>query len=169
MEAISLPVVSPMTSPNDAIKMMAEARRSAVVVDDGQSLSLLLGGDVAAARSRGVAQVADVKNGRPVHAISRIDLDQFPVDVLRPHQTMPAFEDLLGRAQTQYGALSIARDQTILITARERFAAELVLPGVFQCDGPDTHYFPEPIVVENQRCPSCLPLGIVSTVHFARY
>ena len=168
MDIVSLPIVGLSTTPTEALKLMAEHKRSACVVDDGSSFSLLLGGDIAAARDGGTETLGSMPQDqmRVVHAITAQEDGAFGIDPHRPLRTSAAIEDLLGSVGSQYGALTAASDSVVVVTAHEWLADDLNLPGTYECNGATTHYFPPPRVREDQSCPSCLALGAHSTISF---
>lgn len=170
MDALSLPILTSTDTPETAIRVMAEMKRSAVVVDAGGSYRLMYGGDVARARRDlvGSLDLMEVQ-GPPVHAITSQEHDAFKIDVLRPTSTAHNFELLLQNVGSEYGILSTTREEAIVITAHETLVDVLVMPGTFECDGPVVHFFPRPKVVVGQRCPACGALGLSSTITYVLY
>ncbi|MDX6749281.1 hypothetical protein SH611_05640 [Geminicoccaceae bacterium 1502E] len=166
MDAVDLPVLPEIASPANALAAMRERRRSAVLVDGGESFAVLDLEETLRGIRHGIRQIGMLELARDVLVIHPAAILDAAANLLRPARSRPAFEAILAQAGTRFGLLSILprTDVAFLVTRRENDSLRRsAAPTTCWCSRRDDHVFGRDEVSPGQSCPDCVvEIGTIS-------
>lgn len=166
MDAVDLPVLPLTASPPEALAAMRRRRRSAVLVDGGDSFGVLDLGETLRGIRRGVDAIARLDVARDVLVIHPRAILDAAANLLRPALSRPAFEAILAQASSRFGLLSIlpANDVAFLVTLHEEDSlSRRAAPASCWCSRRDDHVYGRDEVSPGQDCPDCVvEIGTIS-------
>ncbi len=140
----------------DAVTLLKERRRSGLVVEkDEEHYRLHYIGALLKARDDGKpATVGQLKGGHDLLIPDQKTTTRFGLDLIRPLRTGTAYEAALDDSRREYALVGEVGDTVAVVTRHELLTEMLVdSTGGYRCTGSPTHYFPEPGVHVNDRCP----------------
>jgi hypothetical protein len=130
MQEFAVPMLDPMSSPDDAFARMLEAGRSGVAIQVGMQVRLLPFDALVDAVEQSTSRLVDIGGFEPV-TVFEADLQS------------DAYFDTLNKAGAKFGIIEV-RETARLLSSSEGYAGVyLTAPQVLKCRNPTTpHYYP---------------------------
>ncbi|MDF1585341.1 hypothetical protein [Marinimicrococcus flavescens] len=166
MDAVDLPVLPAIASPPEALAAMRQRRRSAVLVDGGESFGVLDLEETLRGIRGGVSRIGMLDVARDVLVVHPRAILDAAANLLRPALSKTAFETILADAGARFGLLSILprSDVAFLLTRSEKDSLSRgAAPTTCWCSRRDDHVFGRDEVSPGQSCPDCVvEIGTIS-------
>lgn len=140
-----------LTTPAVALKVLRDARQSALIVDDAGEYSLAWASDIDDARRRKLPNIKAIPNREPVYLAALRDAKKHNVDLFMPRKTWQQYETMLDAVGAQYAV--IAADQIAFVVTRHEELRDLAGSVSLEC--PKGHLFPQPKKRVGDECPRC--------------
>jgi CBS domain-containing protein len=154
MDVVTVPLVSPASTVEQALAAMNGARRAGVVVEEAPDrYRLLFAGDLLRARASNVPVVGAIGGGEAVVLVDPLLAQSFQIDLVRPSRSPLAYEQMLDARGSSFGLVGEGPADVMLVTRHEGLGEMLTLTGGYECTGSPRHYFPQPYVTAGQQCP----------------
>lgn len=156
MQVVHLPIVPDYTPLDVVLRAMRIQQRSAVLRESSLSVDLVEVPDLFSGLMHQVTALSGIKDFKPVHRLSPLDISQWNLDVKDPDRTGPSFELLLDAVQRSYVLIDAFFGTALMVTRHEGLAGQIeAVPRQCQCEGPLRHGFPHPHMSDGDSCDSC--------------
>jgi hypothetical protein len=166
-----IPFLSESLTVSKALDALKQRGRSGMVVESpAHGYRVLFTGDLLQARASRISRVAAIElpADRTCVLLDMPQARRYGVDLVRPWKTSGKFSKLLTQLNTEFALAGVTSDTVMIVSARETWVEAMNMTSGYECTGTPTHYFPEPRVRPNQRCPRyplcSLPGGGVPTI-----
>ena len=156
MDVITIPFVPMSISVSKALEVLKQHGRSGLVAESPDSgFRVLYTGDLLQARASRITRLAgiDLPDTRRCELLDMPRARRYGVDVIRPTATIDEFSKLFTVLDAEFALTGVTRDTVMIVTLRESQVEAMRMTGGYECTGTPTHYFPEPRVRPNQKCP----------------